>query len=76
MTEEAARREAPGRDRAGDWDRSPRFVDIVTGAPGLFGGREVLPHPAWCWAPHGRYDTHRPESWTRVVFSDVPVDPD
>jgi len=35
----------------------------------VLGGREVLPHPAWCWTPHGRYDTHRPESWTRVVFS-------
>ena len=37
------------------------------------GGREIQPHPAWCWTPHGRYDTHRPESWTRVVFSDAPA---
>jgi hypothetical protein len=37
------------------------------------GGREVLPHPAWVWTPHGLFDTHRPESWTRVVFSDDAV---
>ena len=41
----------------------------------VFGGRELTPHPAWCWTPHGRYDTHRPESWTRVVFADEQVDP-
>jgi hypothetical protein len=32
-------------------------------------GREVQPHPAWCWTQHGIYDTHRPECWTRVRFS-------
>jgi len=41
----------------------------------VFGGRELTPHPAWCWTPHGRCDTHRPESWTRVVFADEQVDP-
>jgi hypothetical protein len=32
------------------------------------GGREVQPHPAWCWTPHGVYDTHQPERFTRVRF--------
>ena len=33
------------------------------------GGHEVLPHPALVWTPHGRFDAHMPEAWTRVVFS-------
>jgi hypothetical protein len=37
-------------------------------------GREMEPHPAWCWTPHGVYDTHRPECWTRVVFSPETAD--
>lgn len=40
----------------------------------LAGGTELEPHPAWCWTPHGIYDTHRPESFTRVQFSTVYVD--
>lgn len=36
----------------------------------VLNGREVQPHPAWCWTPHGVYDTHRPEQWTPVVFSE------
>ncbi|MBV9082529.1 MAG: carbohydrate-binding family 9-like protein [Acidobacteriaceae bacterium] len=32
-------------------------------------GVEVQPHPAWAWTPHGVYDTHRPECFTRVQFS-------
>lgn len=39
----------------------------------VFNGREVQPHPAWCWTPHGVYDTHRPECWTPVRFSRTPV---
>ena len=64
MTHLAGGRPIP--PRAGDEWRIffGRFQRLV------FGGREVVPHPAWCWTPHGRYDTHRPESWTRVVFSD------
>lgn len=31
-------------------------------------GKEVQPHPAWCWTPHGVYDTHMPERFTRVRF--------
>ena len=33
-------------------------------------GREISPHPAWAWTEHGIYDTHRPESWTQIQFSD------
>jgi hypothetical protein len=25
---------------------------------------------AWCWSPHGVYDTHMPEKFTTVVFSE------
>lgn len=35
----------------------------------LVNGREVQPHPAWCWTPHGVFDTHLPDKWTRVRFS-------
>ena len=38
------------------------------------GGVEVQPHPAWCWNRHGLYDTHLPERWTYVHFSDSYVD--
>ena len=31
-------------------------------------GREVQPHPAWCWTPPGVLDTHRPDRWTPVLF--------
>jgi len=34
------------------------------------GGQEVSPHPAWAWNAHGVYDTHRPECFTRVRFSE------
>ncbi|MCA9964214.1 MAG: carbohydrate-binding family 9-like protein, partial [Anaerolineales bacterium] len=40
----------------------------------LAGGTELEPHPAWCWTPHGVYDTHRPESFTCVQFSTAYVD--
>lgn len=29
-------------------------------------GGEV--NPAWCWTPHGLYDTHQPDRFTPVVF--------
>jgi len=38
------------------------------------GGVEVQPHPAWCWNRHGVYDTHLPDRWTYVHFSDSYVD--
>ncbi len=37
-------------------------------------GVEIQPHPAWCWNPHGVYDTHLPERWTYVHFSDSYID--
>ena len=36
----------------------------------LLGGKEVNPHPAMVHKAHGIYDTHRPESWSVVRFSD------
>ncbi len=32
-------------------------------------GVELQPHPAWVWTPHGVYDTHRPECFTAIRFS-------
>lgn len=32
------------------------------------GGREVIPHPAMSLTSHGVYDTHQPESWSRIRF--------
>ncbi len=32
-------------------------------------GKEISPHPAWCWTPHGVYDTHQPDAWTPIAFS-------
>ena len=40
----------------------------------VFGGKEVNPHPAWVWSPHGVYDTHLPEQWTPVQFSQQVVE--
>lgn len=34
------------------------------------GGKEIEPHPAWCWTPHGVYDTHRPECFTQIRFTE------
>ncbi len=31
-------------------------------------GTEVQPHPAMVMTPHGLYDTHQPEKWSRIVF--------
>jgi hypothetical protein len=32
------------------------------------------PQPAWCWTKHGVLDTHQPEHFTPVRFSDAYVD--
>jgi hypothetical protein len=32
-------------------------------------GLEVTPHPAMVLTPHGIYDTHMPDKWSRVEFS-------
>jgi hypothetical protein len=35
-----------------------------------YGGIEVRPHSAWCWNSHGVIDTHLPERFAYVHFSD------
>ncbi|CAN5687812.1 hypothetical protein BH23CHL8_BH23CHL8_02720 [soil metagenome] len=60
---------------AGDRPVPPRPGDVWSLFLGRFqklvlGGREVEPHPAWCWTPHGLADTHRPERWTRIRFDE------
>jgi hypothetical protein len=37
------------------------------------GGVELAAHPAWVWSPHGVYDTHIPECFPYIQFSDKPV---
>ena len=34
------------------------------------GGKEVTPHPAMVLTPHGVYDTHKPEKWSRIGFEE------
>ena len=36
-------------------------------------GKEVQPHPGWSLNRHGVYDTHLPQCWTAVHFSNRPV---
>jgi hypothetical protein len=38
------------------------------------GGVELQPHPAWAWNKHGVYDTHVPECFTRIHFTEQCVD--
>lgn len=40
----------------------------------VHGGVELSPHPAWVWTPHGVYDTHQPQSWTTIRFSNQNVE--
>jgi hypothetical protein len=44
-----------------------RFQKLVSS------GVEIQPHPAWVLHPHGFYDTHRPELFPRIEFSDADV---
>ena len=39
----------------------------------MVNGAEVIPHPAWVWTKHGVYDTHQPEHWTPIRFSNLKV---
>lgn len=34
-------------------------------------GTEIQPHPAWAWNRHGVYDTHIPECFTHVHFTEA-----
>ena len=36
-------------------------------------GQEVTPHPGWSWSPHGAYDSHLPECFQYVQFSNEVV---
>jgi hypothetical protein len=38
------------------------------------GGNEIEPHPAWVWSPHGIYDTHQPERFTQIRFTEKLVE--
>jgi len=38
-----------------------RFQNLFVGAKKV--------QAAWCWSPHGVYDTHQPEKFTRVAFT-------
>jgi hypothetical protein len=37
-------------------------------------GIELNPHPAWVWSPHGIYDTHRPNCFPYVTFSETYIE--
>jgi hypothetical protein len=37
-------------------------------------GQEVTPHPAWAWNRHGVYDTHLPECFTYIHFSEKVIE--
>lgn len=36
-------------------------------------GKELEPHPGWTWTPHGKYDSHLPEKFTKIYFSEKTV---
>lgn len=37
----------------------------------MVGGKEIQPHPAMVLSPHGIYDTHQPDKWSKVKFVDL-----
>lgn len=39
----------------------------------VLSGQEVQPHPAWVWSHHGIYDTHMPERFPVIHFSEKSV---
>ena len=64
---------------AGDRRLPPKHGDVWRMFFGRFqklmnAGQEVQPHPAWVLTPHGIYDTHQPESFSRVRFSGESVE--
>lgn len=36
----------------------------------MAGGKEINPHPAMALDPHGVYDTHLPDKWSRILFTE------
>ncbi len=43
-----------------------RFQNVAIG--------ERTEQAAWCWSPHGTYDTHLPEKFTPIIFSNKTVE--
>lgn len=59
---------------AGDRALPPKEGDVWKIFFGRFellrvAGADVQPHPGWSWNRHGVYDTHLPQCWTAVNFS-------
>ena len=40
----------------------------------LNAGKEVQPHPAWVLSSHGIYDTHQPDRFPYITFSQTSID--
>jgi len=64
---------------AGERTLPPRDGDVWRLFFGRFqklvlGGHELQPHPAWVWTPHGVADTHQPERWTTLEFSETTLE--
>ena len=64
---------------ANDRSLPPKEGDVWNIFFGRFEKLEVAnalpqPQPAWCWTKHGTLDTHMPEKFTRVQFSDQYVE--
>jgi hypothetical protein len=64
---------------ANDRSLPPKEGDVWSIFFGRFEKLEVAnscpePQPAWCWTKHGTLDTHMPEKFTRVQFSNQYVE--
>jgi hypothetical protein len=64
---------------ANDRPLPPREGDVWNIFFGRFEKLEVAgtlpqPQPAWCWNAHGTLDTHMPEKFTKVQFSNQSVE--
>ncbi len=64
---------------AGERSLPPKEGDVWNIFFGRFEKLEVAgslpePQPAWCWTKHGSLDTHMPEKFTKVQFSDQYVE--
>ncbi len=40
----------------------------------VMSGKEVEPHPAWVMSPHGIYDTHQPQCFPYIEFSEKVIE--
>ena len=50
------------------WRMSGSLRELLTG------GISIQPHPAWAMNSHGVYDTHLPDRWSFVHFSEERVE--